>query len=387
MSDYLHMNHGDKSKRKELMKLLNKSFSFKEGFNDFESMLPKLYNEEYDPAANNVILDVDGEMRAAVGLYYSTLTVCGEELKIGGIGNVACHPDHRNKGYMRFCMAYCLDEMKQNMTDLSFLCGKRQRYERYNYTPAGLRYEFTYTTENVQRKLGRNKRSVFTAKEITRADAEILSAINEIYNSRSFKAERTANNMYDILVSWCGKPYAVLGDGDFKGWFVLNESRNAALEIGYQNDADIEEILVCALETSKNSRLDIKVPPFDKALSHYLAVNCEWYNVGHPDFYNIFCYEKVIRAFLKLKATYTRLADGEINMLIEGQKLPEQLKIKVENGSVTVEETIDKPDIALTHMEAMQLIGSLYSERRNELKPACASWFPLPLFTYSQDNV
>lgn len=387
MSDFIHMNHGDASKRSELMRLLNTSFGFDTPETEFEGLLPKLYNEEYKPAENNIILDVNGEMRAAVGLYYNTLTVCGEELKTGGIGNVACHPNYRSMGYMRFCMAYALDEMKQNMTDFSFLCGKRQRYERYGYTMAGFRYEFTFMKENVSRIYGKDKKSAFTARPIEKSDSAVFKEISEIYNSRDFKAERNAENMYDILLSWHGKPYAVFLEDEFKGWFVLNGGEDSALEIGYKNKDDIAEIVICALETSGKNSIDIRVPPFDKPLSDYLALNCEWYDVGHPDFYNIFCYERVIRAFLKLKATYTKLADGELNMLVEGSKLPEQIKIKVENGKITVEETTDKPDIALTHMEAMRLVGSLYSEKRSELKPECASWFPLPLFTYSQDNV
>lgn len=387
MSKYIHMNHGDDSRREEVMELLNKSFGFKDEDEIFENLIPKLYNEEYCPASNNVVLDVDGEMRAAVGLYYNSLTVCGEKLKTGGIGNVAVHPDYRKNGYMRYCMAYCLDEMKQNMTDLAFLCGARQRYAHFSFEPSGIRYKFNFNKDNVARKFGYDKKSAFEAKVIEKSNTEILKEISEIYESRSFKAERPLEKMYDILLSWRGKPYAVFLNDEFKGWFVFSSKMEKVYEIGYKNPEDIEDIVICALETSEKHSINIDVPPFDTDLSKYLGLYCEYYEVAHPDYYTVFCYENVIRAFMKLKSTYSKLPDGECVMLIEGEKLPEQIKIAVKNNSVSVEETTLKPDISLTHHEAMRLIGSLYSERRDELKPECAAWFPLPFYTYSQDNV
>ena len=107
MSDYIHMTHGKPEQREELLEMLNLTFDFSTNNEDdtnFLNLLPKLYKKQYKPAENNIILDVDGDMRAAVGLYYNTLTVGDEKLKVGGIGNVAVHPAHRGKGYMQFCM-------------------------------------------------------------------------------------------------------------------------------------------------------------------------------------------------------------------------------------------------------------------------------------------
>lgn len=387
MSEYIHMRRGDCEKRKEVLELLDTSFSFKMQDFSFEKLLPKLYKEEYKPAENNIVLDVNGEMRAAVGLYYNNITVCGETLKAGGIGNVACHPDYRENGYMRFCMAYCLDEMKQNMTDFAFLSGARQRYERYSFEPAGIRYRFFFNKNNVTRKHGKDKKSLFTAKLIKENDSEILSRIADIYSLREYKAERPKEKMYDILVSWQCKPYAVFGGDIFKGWFVLEPDGKKVTELFCENDGDIEETVICALETSGENEISFDVPPFEKELMKYLAENCEYYEINNPDQYTIFSYENVIRAFLKLKSTYQTLSDGECVLLIEGLKLPEQIKITVRDNEVTVSETDEKPDMALNHREAMMLVGSLYSEKRNKLKGECASWFPLPLFTYEQDNV
>ncbi len=386
MSEYIHMRHGDNSQRDELLEMLDLAFDFTDS-DKFINILPKLYKEKYNPAENNVILDVNGEIRAAVGLYYTNLSVCDEKLKIGGIGNVAVHPAHRNKGYMQFCMALCLDEMKQNMTDISFLSGARQRYEHFSYEPGGLEYSFGFNRDNIRRKHGHDKQSVYTYRVISESDSDVLEEITRIHNSKTFKYERTKEDMYDILRTWNAFPYVVSQGEEFKGWFTLSNNKSSVHEVGYKDESDIEEILICALDASDRHSVNIPVPPFDMPLCAYLGKHCEYYRVNHSEQYTILCYENVIRSFLKLKSTYSPLADGECIMLIEGVKLPEQIKIKVKDNHVTVKETTEQPDIVLSHCEAMRLVCSLYSEKRNNLKPECASWFPLPLYTYSSDAV
>lgn len=387
MSDYIHMRHGEDSQNKELIEMLDLTFDFTQNNDSFINLLPKLYKDKYHPAKNNIILDVQGDMRAAVGLYYNNIEVCGEKLKVGGIGNVAVHPDHRNKGYMQFCMLLALDEMKQNMVDISALGGARQRYEHFSYEPAGIQCAFNYTKNNVKRTLGADRKAKFTAVEIKETDTAIFEEICEIYNRKPFKAERTVDIMFDILKTWKANPYAVFDGDEFKGWFALNADRNYVFEIGYKNEDDIEELILITLETSEQESIKIVTPPFDKPLCRYLGLNCEHYDIGHAEQFTILCYENVLRAFLKLKATYSALPDGELKVFIQGEKLPEQIKITVKDNNVTVEETDEKPDIILKHLEAMRLFGGLYSERRNELSAACQAWFPLPLYSYGLDNV
>lgn len=387
MSDYIHMTHGKAEQREKLLELLDLTFGFNEEGNKFINLLPKLYKEQYHPAENNIILDVDGDMRAAVGLYYNTLTVGDEKLKIGGIGNVAVHPDHRGKGYMQFCMLLALDEMKQNMADLSCLGGARQRYEHFSYQPAGINTSFNYRKDNVKRTLGTGRKSAFTIKELEETDTQYIKEITEIYNNRIFRMERPEEAMFDILHSWNTVPYVALKDGEVKGWFAYYSDKSGIHELFYKNEEDIEDVILLALENSGNEFIKINAPQFDKPLYNYLALNCEFYDIGHAEHFTIFCYENVIRAFLKLKTTYQNLPDGELKVFIQGEKLPEQLKITVKDNIVSVEETDEKPDIVLKHQEAMRFFGSQYSERRQEAPAFCNAWFPLPLYGYGLDNL
>lgn len=387
MSDYIHMHHGEDSQNKELLELLNKSFDFIKEEDKFETLIPKLYKDKYHPAKNNIILDVGGENRAAVGTYYNTLSIGETKLSVAGIGNVAVLPEHRGKGYMQFCMALALDEFKQNMVDIARLGGARQRYEHFSFEPSGIQYAFNYTTDNVKRTLGNQRKTILTAKEIKETDTDIIKIITDTYNSRFFKMERTEDTQFDILRTWKSYPYAAMYGDECVGWFVTDKDFEYLHELGYVKAEHIEEILLLVLETGGKSSVQITVPPFDTELCRYLGMNCEHYNVGHSEQFSVLNYERVIKAFLELKASYTKLCDGEIVMFIEGEKLPEQIKITVRDNKVSVEETDEKPDIAMGHLEAMRLIGSIYSERRNELPANIQSWFPLPFFSYSLDNV
>ncbi|MBQ8210866.1 MAG: GNAT family N-acetyltransferase [Clostridia bacterium] len=387
MSDYLHMRHGNDSQKEELMALLNKTFGFTTDEEKFETLIPKLYNDEYHPAQNNIILDVNGEMRAAVGVYYGSFFVGDEKLKTAGIGNVATHPDYQGEGYMKFCMALAMDEIKQSMADIAMLGGARQRYAHYGFEHGGAKYEFTYGQENVRRKFFCDKKSKFTAKLIEKTDKDILEKITEIYNSRIFKAERTTDTMYDILKTWNANPYAVFDGVEFKGWYVFNKETDCTFELGFVNAEDIEDIVISALEICGKKQFKISAAPFEIQLCKFLGLNCENYNIIHSEMYNIMCYENVIRAFLKLKSKFNKLNDGECVLFIEGNKLHEQIKITVKDNNVTVCETDEKPDLALKHLDAMRLVAGLYSDRRNELPAACASWFPLPIYVAPSDTV
>lgn len=386
MSDYIHMTHGKPEQREKLLELLDVTFFSNEDTN-FMQLLPKLYKEQYKPAENNIILDVDGDMRAAVGLYYNTMTVGDEKLKVGGIGNVAVHPDHRGKGYMQFCMLLALDEMKQNMTDFSVLGGARQRYEHFSYEPGGMQTMFSYRKCNVIRTLGADRKSKFTIKELEAADTKYIKEIFDIYHSRPFHMERPEEAMFDILHSWNTVPYVALENGEVKGWFAYYNDRQGLHEFFYKNEEDIEDMVLLALENSGLEAIKIPVAPFDKPLYNYLALHCENYDLGHAEQFTIFSFENVIRAFLKLKATYMNLPDGELKVFIQGEKLPEQLKITVKDNNVTVEETDEKPDIILKHLEAMRFFTSHYSEKRHEAPAVCNAWFPLPMYGYGLDNV
>ena len=118
MNKEIYCGRGNHIPYAEYMALINLSFGFNTPETEFLGLLPKLYREEYRPQDQNYVVVEDGVLTTAVGAYDHELMVCGHRLPCRGVGNVAVHPDHRSKGYMRDAMNAALSfcSMSEDMT-------------------------------------------------------------------------------------------------------------------------------------------------------------------------------------------------------------------------------------------------------------------------------
>ncbi len=388
MSEYIFMSRGSEDDYDEFMDLINLTFGFEDESVQFLGLLPKLYKKEFKPVENNVVLKVNDEMRSAVGLFYNEMDVLGHKLLCGGIGNVAVHPEHRGKGYMKAVMAYCLDEMKQKMCDFSFLGGQRQRYEYFSYQPGGISIKCEFSKTNVRHLFGINHTPEFTAKEITSPDDPAVKKIEILHAASPCKMKRDSGKYFDIIKSWRHKPYGVYDRyGDFKGYFIVTENKKWITEFKAVDDNEIKFVAEAMIIACESETLTVNLPEFEKANCEFFEKYGEYISYNNVDMISVFNFEKTVRAFLTLKASYAPLADGSFTALILGEKMPEKIKITVRDGIVSVEESNEKEDITLSHDEAMKLFFGLYSPKRFELPSGCSGWFPLPLYIYQPDNV
>ena len=86
----------------------------------------------YSPEQSRVLL-VDGEMVASVSAYQRQMHCAGRLAKVGAIGSVATHPDHRRRGYVRQLMAECREWMESEGFDFCFLFGRQEVYDGSGY--------------------------------------------------------------------------------------------------------------------------------------------------------------------------------------------------------------------------------------------------------------
>jgi len=388
MSEYIFMSRGNEKDYAEFMDLINLTFGFEDESVQFLRLLPKLYKPECKPVENNVVLKVNDEMRSAVGLFYNKMNVCSEELLCGGIGNVAVHPDHRGKGYMKAVMAYCLDEMKQKMCDISFLGGQRQRYGYFSFQPGGICIRSEFNVSNFRHLFGSNYRSAFVCREVTAETDPAVEYIEHLHNDSPCKMYRDHDKYFDIIKSWRHRPFVVFDKSDkFIGYFITDEEKKWITEFRSCKKEDIKEMTAAMFEACGQKKITLNFPEFEKDNIMFFENNAENISYNHVDMFSVFNFEKVLRAFLKLKTTYAKLPDGELKIRILGEKTPENLKIILKNNTVTLTESYEYPNFILTHDEAMKLFFALYSDKRYDLPPECASWFPLPLYIYQPDNV
>jgi len=81
----------------------------------------------------HVMVKVDGQVASRLGIVDRAATVGGQPVRLGGIGGVATHPDHRRKGYAARAMETAADWMRDSMgVDFGLLVCDRSMVNYYS---------------------------------------------------------------------------------------------------------------------------------------------------------------------------------------------------------------------------------------------------------------
>ena len=383
----IYIGRAPKEDYEQLMDMLDDVFFFEdeEPKRDFRSLLPKLYKEKYDPCYNNFVIKYGDAIKGAVGLFPFDFMVCGSRIRVAGIGNVACTRDSRGNGHMTKCLDAALESAIQDGADISMLGGDRQRYGYFGYEPMGVNIRFRMTDRSLKLS-GIDMDYECDAVEVEEGDSARIEKIQNLLRSLPFYPLRDDGKIIDILCSWSNKAYAVEENGEFKGYFTLSPEGNIGEFIPVKAE-EWYKLVLCAMRLSGKNEFHISTPEFNPELAREFNKACAGVHISHVESMCVFNYKNVIEAFMKLKAQYCNLADGKVTLLIHGKRCDEKLEISVKDNEVCVCESENEPDLELEHREAQRLIASVYSERRGELKPEIAAWFPIPIYCYGADSV
>lgn len=376
-------------KRKQLLAMLDDVFFIDdapENRRNFLELLPKLYKEEYDPCSNNFTVTENGEIKAAVGLYYDGAVAAGRKLKAAGIGNVAVTRDCRGKGYMIDCLNRAIEDIKASGADYSVLGGDRQRYGYFGYEPAGLSYNFTIDKRGLSHLIGKDAAPKYAVRKVEANDTDTLAKINALYEKLPFHFIRETNRQFDILCSWNAAPYAVFDGDEFKGYFVAQKS-GGVQEIRPADVKDMYELIMLAMQVTEKDSISFSVAAYDVGICDFMSQVFGGCGTYHSEMISIMNYKNFTEAFLAVKAGRTPLCNGSVVMLIHGDNGDEKFELSVKDGDVSAVYTDKQPDIELEHREAIRLIAAQYSAGRSSLPAFAQSWFPVDFHCYSQDNV
>jgi len=358
---------------------------------EFLAILPKIYKDKYRPAYSNFVAqDESGTFRSAIGNFYCPMKVGGEALSACCIGNVAVGKQYRGMGYMKKLLAMSCEDMKNNGVDLAYLGGQRQRYGYFGFEHAGVSFTFGISRNAYRHALG-NIKGGYEIEELSPDNKEDIQAILDIYNSGCICAARPVEDCDDILRSWRQVPYVLRENGEFAGYMVLGYEHDCVCEFGMKNPADYPRMVGAAFEirdrydAERGLRFECGGQEKDKV--DFFTKYCDGIDMGGCEMILVYDFAKVIRAYMKAKATYCRLADGEMTVLIHGLYGDENLTIGVKDNSVSVEKTDKKPDAEFDHYAATRAFFSLYPNERYTLPTYAQQWLPLPMYQSPCDTM
>ncbi|MBP3665789.1 MAG: GNAT family N-acetyltransferase [Clostridia bacterium] len=389
MNKNIYCGRGNRIPYADYMALINLSFGFTTPETEFLGLLPKCYREEYRPQDQNYVVTEDGVLTAAVGAYDHEIVVCGRRLPCRGIGNVAVHPDHRSKGYMKLAMNKSLEDMIADGIVLSTLGGRRQRYQYFGFDKAGPAYSFSISRDNIRHTFG-DFSAPFTARIVEDPTDSVLDDILRITEGKPFAPVRPRETYLDIANTWKAKlvVFHDPAEGDRFAGYCIIAGGNTMTELRTERVEDLTKLLRTVF-ASLNEGFSVLIPAYETEYLRILSPIAEGMSIQCSMMYNVLRYEAAIDAFLALKLTYADLPDGELTLLIHGFARDERLRITVKEGKHTIEKlSEDAPvEIELTHLQATELLFSPVSGLRETQSYLVRSWFPLPIFMYHADEV
>ncbi|MHB8130376.1 MAG: GNAT family N-acetyltransferase [Mobilitalea sp.] len=378
---------GNDAQQEELIDFINYVFNMNGRDNDFYRNLPKIYKKEYHPCEYNYLTLENDRIVAAVGAFPGEVTVCDTKLKYYGIGNVAVNPYRRSKGYMQKLMDMAVDQMLEEDVDFSVLSGRRHRYSYFSYDLAGIKNCFWLDESNIKHSFGKNRKARFHFDIINESNQDTLQEIADLQARQPIYYHRESNKLYDILKNWNTVDiYGIYEETRFAG-YLLNYNKNNIKELILLNQEDVSEVIADFINVVIKDGLTIEIPDYQRSFVNDISTFAENVSIQVVDNFTVFHYEKVIDAFLRLKAHANKLADGEITLLIHGKKMDEKLLISVKDNQVSVTKTDNEANYEYNHQEAMSLLFSNYSPLRSKMPFEVQTWLPLPIFIFPADQV
>ncbi len=373
----------------DLMSLIDLTFGFTTPETQFLGLLPKCYKPAYRPQDANYVIVENGKPVAAVGAYDHEVVVAGYRIPCRGIGNVAVHPEHRGKGYMKLAMDTALSDMVRDGIALSTLGGRRQRYQYFSYDKCGVSHTFSLTADNLRHTYG-TLDAPLAAREITEPDDPLLPAIKALSDSGIFSPVRPLETFLDVARTWHATLYAITDPADDRlvGYTIV-EPNGFVTELRVTDDADIMPLVRTIFAALGRGSMTVRLPDHEIAAIAALAPVAEGVQTGCSMSYTVLHYALILEATMALKATYAPLSDGHLTLLIHGYAKDECLSVTVKNNRPTVETLPpDTPaDLEWSHLDAMNILFAPLSPKRQTLTSIPHGWLPLPIWMYRADEV
>lgn len=158
----------------------------------------------FDPhnTENLRIIIEDGKPVSNISLKQWPICICGCITKIGSIGSVCTHPDHRGKGHASKILQHCIQDLDISGGSLMLISGDRGLYRSIQATPVGKTFNFTLSTEEAKRASdGR-----FTVKPVDPARIRDYARLYEQEAVRFLREPEDWRRMLHVALKQEGRP-------------------------------------------------------------------------------------------------------------------------------------------------------------------------------------
>ncbi len=358
---------------------------------DFEERYPNLYRKLPGYPENFYNLWVDGEIRGCVLREPRVLNVCGERIRVDGIGNVSTHHRDQGRGYMTRMMTRIVDDMKKEGVQLSVLGGRRSRYNHFGYEIAGNRFEMNVDPHELRAKYPDEDPTGWRFEEVAMEDRETVLRLKALYEAQPYHYEYDYDKFYLRLRH--NSRFRVYGvwdpAGELAGHLSLQPGGSTIpiIETCLPNEKLADAVVALSLQTNASVRFaaaEWSLPYLGKVID----AGRELERLG-SSMWNVLSWREPVRALLTLRSTYAELAPGKLVVETEPGV---RLAIRV-GDAVSVEYTDEAPDAVFDHFKATRAIFGPFphyffaSRLKGEKLLLADSWFPLPTFEFGSEAV
>lgn len=369
----------------EIIGLMNAVFSRKNDREmDFERDLPKMCVKDDENMRKHFGIFEDGKLVSCIGVYPFETDVYGQKFLFATMGNLVTHWDYEGKGYMTALLKRASQELADLGVDVARLGGLRSRYNNYGFETCGQRYGFTFTSKNREKKFPEIETDLIF-KEVGRNDESGLEFIANLYNKNEIAVTRTKENAFVSTTAWRNKPYIAFSFDTPIGYLSVDETGTRIAE-AFAVEPLAYTRMICAWQKKVDKDVYFSLQPHQIGLVKIFVPVCEHFYIGSPCHFFVRAWDRVVDAFMKLKASYTRLMHGEACIEIQGYGV---IRIFVGENGVGCERTDAVADISMDALAAERFIFGPFPPMEGNGKSDLLfrSWFPLPLSWNLQDRV
>lgn len=350
----------------------------------FETLLPKLYGEPEKTVKDHILLENDGRLKGLI-LPQTMIWKAGDrELLTGHIGTVCVSPDYRERGAMSRLMKTAVEELEKAGCVCIVLNGQRQRYEHYGFVPTGGKIQFVFRPANVKEEQAEG----YELREFTQED---LEEIEKLFCKNVLHMKRKKRDFSEILRSWSAQPLVLWNkDNKICGYctVVSQEKKAAIAELRLADEKHLKPFLKCLFKKGFSQTV-INIAPGTEEYAEAESL-CEYYNILPCFNIRILQFAPLVEALLEQKSRRIRLPLGNVKLLIEGYGLLEITAAEKGVKAWKSEKKEDEADIKLSYEQAVHLLFSPLSSKREQLSgqwPPAENWFPLPLYIEENDCI